>query len=160
MVTTAMAHGRASVCHIGPNALYLCLSCDRLDLDTLAIEICLALRVDSVLYRIYMRRSSWRASLPGSLHIWRAMLAPGLVNVSEFQSLVVVLRSRGHIVHDPHVRRVLSLSGRADRLQAAQRVAQLGNADATESTVSSRGATKRIRVMSNRLLLTKNLISA
>lgn len=107
-----------------------------------------------------MRFDSRRASLPGSLHIWRAMLAPGLVNVSKFQSLVVVLRSRGHIVHDPYVRRILSLSGRADRLQAAQRVAQLGNADATESTVSSRGATKRIRVMSNRLLLTKNLISA
>lgn len=57
-----------------------------------------------------------RVSFPGSLHIRRAMLASGLVNVSKFQSLVMVIRSRGDIIHDPHVCRVLSLSRCADRI--------------------------------------------
>jgi len=63
-----------------------------------------------------------RASLSGSLYIRRTMLASGLVNVSEFQSFVMVIWSCCHIIHDPYVCCILSLFRRADRLQTTQGV--------------------------------------
>lgn len=59
MAVAGMAHDSAGICHAVPIALYLCFRCNCLDMDTLAVEIRPALRMDSVIFRIHMRRSGW-----------------------------------------------------------------------------------------------------
>lgn len=54
MVAAGMAHDSTGIRHAGPDALHRCFYCDCPDLDTLAIEICPALRVDAVVRRIHM----------------------------------------------------------------------------------------------------------